>query len=526
MIGKIDILIIVVYLLLIISIGFISRNGNKTQDDFLLANRQMPWLPIAFSIAATMISANTFIGAPGWAYNQSMAPFMTNIMVPMAVFIALSITIPIFYHMKVTSIYEYIDLRFGTYTKILTLLQFFINSIIQVSSMVFIPSLIIQKMTGLDFYLIVPLVMGVSIIYTLVGGIKAVIWTDFSQMLIVWGSALLILYFALSSMNISLFDSITKAKELGKFDIFNFDFKFDSPTGFYASTIGGFFLWTRYFCFDQVQVQRILTAKSIESTKQSLCLSAILMNTIFFIMLFIGIILFQFYNGRTFESSNDVMITFILENLPVGILGLAIAGALASAMSSVDSLLNSITTVFIKDIYEKNIKKNDQETPLKTTMLIATIFGIIIIIFVLLGFSNSVESVVEVVGNYISYFSGPACGIFLLGMFTKSANDKGSAIGAIIGFILTIAISIRFDTAWTINPAIGTILTIGIGYFTSLIITSQSNVKYCASEIRQNQMIFNSEKISKSELPFTIDKYSVITLLFFVLQFVLIYIIK
>ncbi len=516
MINTIDYVIIIVYLGFIMMIGFLSGKKNKNQKDFLLAGRSMPWIPIAFSVAATMISANTFIGAPGWAYSSGIAPFMTNVMVPLAVFFALFITIPIFYNMEVTSIYEYIDMRFGKYTRVLTVMQFFINSIVQVSSMVFIPSLILHTLLGISLNVIVPVVVLVSIIYTIIGGIRAVIWTDFIQMVIVWVSSIIVVYTTIKLMGVSVFDSIDIAKQTGDFNAFDFSLNIESSTAFYIATIGGLFMWIRYFSFDQVQVQRVLTAKDLKSTKRSLCLSSFLMNAIFLLMLIAGVFLKQLYDSAAFESSNHVMIEFILTKLPIGIVGFAIAGTLASAMSSVDSLLNSLTTVFIKDIYEPYFKKEKSETTLKTTVVIASLFGVIIIFFVIIGFSNSVGSVIEVVGKYISYFSGPACSVFLLGLFTKKSSDKGAALGFITALVAVIAISTKYNTAWILNPAIGSVIGVVVGYLASLFIFKNEKIKTA-----QEYTVYGVKYASDDLKPFKFDKYSAITLIIFFSQFLI-----
>ncbi len=528
MLSYIDILIICIYLIFIMLIGYFSSKKNKTQADFLLASQSMPWIPIAFSVAATMISANTFIGAPGWSYKGSIAPFMTNITVPFAIFFAMYITMPIFYHMKVTSIYEYTEKRFGKYTRFLAIIQFFINSLIQVSSMVFIPSLIIQIITGFSLFVIVPIVVVISIIYTIVGGIRAVIWTDFIQMIIVWVSAFSVTYLAIKGTGLSFSENINIAKEIGRLDALDFSFDLQKTTAFFPAVFGAAFLWIRYFSFDQVQVQRVLTATSIESTKKSLALSALLMNIIFFLMLIIGVILTKYYNGKDFETANHVMINFILEELPIGLVGIVVAGTLASAMSSVDSLLNSLTTVFIKDVYEKyKPNKKTEETPLKTTMIIASIFGVIIVLFVLIGFTNSISSIIDIVGKYISYFSGPACGIFLLGFFSRKSNDKGVALGSLIGIILTIYIAKNYNTGWTVNPAIGALITIVLGKLLSLFFKDKNEYgkNYTARAITEE--IKSTNKSSKvNVLPYTFGKYEIISLSFFFAQFIILYLLR
>lgn len=525
MISTIDSVIIVVYIVGMLIVGYFVGRDNETQEDYFLAGRSMPWLPIALSVSATMISANSFIGAPGWAYGSGLAPFMVNITVPLAIFFAFFASTPVIYQLKVTSVYQYMEYRLGPVSRLLTVLQFFINSLIQVSSMVFIPALILQTITGWSLQVIVPLIVTAAIIYTIAGGIKAVIWTDVVQTVIVWGGMILVVVMALNKLDMGLFETLGQAKAAGKFDVFDFNFNLTVTNAFWASLIGGTVMWVRYFSFDQAQIQRILTASSMKGVKKSFLSSAFIMNIMYFITLIIGLILWVFYGGKEFDSSNGIMIGFILEELPIGAVGLIIAGAFAAAMSSVDSLLNSLTTVFIKDIYEKYFHKGEGEASLKLTMTISAVFGVIIIFFVILGFGGTVKSVLDVVGKYISYFSGPACGAFLLAMFTYKANDKGVATGFIISMILTYMIAKSLGTSWLWNPAIGAALSIAIGYVASMIFPDTKKAEdvkqYTAQGMRAKLIAEgNTEEDGVSILPFTMDKYAKIALVFFLSQYV------
>lgn len=520
MLGKIDFIIIFFYICILIFIGYVSGKEAESSDDFFVANRQISWLPIALSIAATTISGNGFIGGPGWSYSEGIKPFMINITVPLACFFTIWIIAPIIYHLKVISIYEYINLRFGEKTKLLLIFHFFINSIIQVSSMVFIPSLFLVIITGLPLKIIVLC----SIIYTAMGGIKAVIWTDVFQMLIIWGSIFLIIYISFNQINLSFSDFFISAKEVGKLEALNFNFSLKEDNTFWGTLLGGSILWIRYFSFDQTQVQRILTANSLEAVKRSIFTSAIIMNLIYFLMLFIGVILFFFYRGQHFNNSNEIMINFLLNNIPVGFLGLVIAGIFASVMSSVDSILNSMTTIFIKDIYEVYFKKDvSQKTP-KTIAIITSIFlGILITFFVIIAFGNSVKSILDTVGLYISYLVGPACAVFILGIFSRKINDNGASLGLISGLILGFFISNILDVSWIWNPFIGFWLTIFISY-TYNIMFPNCNLqieKYTIHEITkkiksENQN--NSQKIFV--IPGYLDKYSIGTFVFFISQYI------
>ena len=247
------------------------------------------------------------------------------------------------------------------------------------------------------------------------------------------------------------------------------------------------------------------------------------MNVLYFFMLLVGIFLWRFYNGIEFENSNQVMIGFILNEMPLVITGLIIAGTFAAAMSSVDSLLNSMTTVFIKDIYEKYFYKGKEEVSLRVTMIISSLFGVVIIFIVIFAFGGTVKSVLDTVGMYISYFTGPACAAFLLAMFTKKANDKGVALGFVIGFASSYFLIRSLGTFWLWNPAIGCFITLVLGYVFSLLIKAdkpeESILEYTAFGMRKKLLEEGTiEEDGVSIVPFKLDKYGIIILCFFILQ--------
>lgn len=256
------------------------------------------------------------------------------------------------------------------------------------------------------------------------------------------------------------------------------------------------------------------------------------MNLMYFLFLFVGGILFVFYQGQPFETSNEIMIGFILNELPVGVVGLIVAAVFAAAMSSVDSLLNSMTTVFTKDIYEKYVaKEKKQESSLKMTMTISAVLGVIIIFIVIVGFGGTVKSVIDVVGGYISYFAGPALGAFLLAIFTKKANDKGTGTGFLIGFVLGYIIAKTYGTSWLVNPAIGCTITFVCGYILSCVFKSNKSQEsiepYTVRGLKAKLMAEGKDnEDGVSVLPFKVDKYAVSLLVIFLAQYVILAIIR
>jgi SSS family solute:Na+ symporter len=254
------------------------------------------------------------------------------------------------------------------------------------------------------------------------------------------------------------------------------------------------------------------------------------MNITYFLFMLIGVLLFVFFDGREFDNSNNVMITFIAENIPVGVLGLIIAGVFASAMSSVDSVLNSVTTVFVKDIYENYVTKG-KEASLKVSMVFTLVFGVLLIGFTLLTFSGTTASILQVVGSYLSYFSGSILALFVLAMFTSKANDKGVAVGFVLGIAITIYIGKLGLVNWLWNYPMGFLITFTIGIVASLVFNGQQKENFEEFTFKgQRAMLIQEGKTNEEDgtsiLPGVIDKYTYILIGFFVIQTIILALIQ
>lgn len=513
-----DVSIVVIYLAGLVWLGWKLGRNNKSQKDYFIGGRSVATLPIALSIAATTVSANGFIGGPGWGYESGLIAFMLNYSIPLVMIVTLSVFLPFFYNLDVTSIYEYIELRLGGWSRMLAVIGFTASNLIQVGSFLFIPSLIITTFTGWSLFAVVPLVVLISIVYTLLGGIKAVIWTDAVQMVVLWGGLAVSFFIILSELQLDFMEAYHTAEAAGKLDSLDFSLDFKLENGGWAALIGGGFLWLKYYAADQTQTQRMFAAKSIQEVKKSLCLSGVIMNVTYFAFMIIGVLLFISFDGQSFRNSNEVMIEFIAGQIPVGILGLIIAGVFAAAMSSIDSVLNSVTTVFVKDVYEKFFTR--EEAGLKVSMTFTVVFGLLLIGFTLLAFAGTTASILEVVGSYLSYFSGPMLAMFFLGMFTTRGHDYGAASGFIVGIVITTWSASLDIVNWLWNYPIGFISSFAVGYVISCFLPPSSKTRYTvAGQIRALKRENHVEdEGGYSILPGTFDRYSWFLLGFFVLQ--------
>lgn len=520
MISIIDACVLVIYLMIILYIGHRVSRTNKTQEDYFVAGRSIPWFPVALTIIATTISANGFIGGPGWAYTIGLSAFMLNISIPLVMFFVCTCFLPFLYNLKVISCYEYLEKRLGKESRTLCAIGFLCTALIQISSMIYIPSLFIQTITGIPLLAILPVLVTISVAYTIVGGVKAVIWTDVIQMFVLWGGMFAIIFIIASNFNIGMSEFLNQAHQAGKLDALNYSFDLSAENGVWASLLGGSILWGQYYATDQSQVQRMLAAKSLRGLKRSLLFGGIAMNIMYMIFMFIGIALFVYYQGRQFASSNDVMIYFIVNEIPPGLMGLIIAAIFAAAMSSIDAILNSMSTVFIKDIYEPWFRKNQLPTPMAVSMRFTLLIAIIVVIFTFIGFNGTVSAVLAIVGKYISYTCGSILATFFLAMFTRRANDRGVATGFVTGILLTALVGNLTTINWLWYNLVGFVASILIGYLLSYLTgqppsTEQLNYTYRA----QKMLIRQDSKQNASEIPGVFDRYAYYLLLFFAIQY-------
>ncbi len=437
--------ILAIYMIGVLIIGIWAGKGSKTEKDYFQGGRALPWFAVAISIGMTRLSAGGFIGAPGWAYRDGLLAGVVMYALPLALIFATYTILPIIYNSGVTTIGEFLRLRFGNKTRILVVIVWLINSLVLIGGFVYTPALVLEAITGVNFDVWVPIIVIISIIYTVIGGIKAVVWTDTIQGIILFIGVLVALGVGMSEMGLgfsdmlmSLNDYAAANAELSKTTSFTFDFNF-SNTNIIMAMLTGFFCWVSYFGFNQEQVQRYVTAKNLSDVKKTSIVSVVIMQGIYWICYFLGMALFLFYqtNPASLDLStvNNVFIDFILNYCPIGLVGLMLACVFAAAMSSLDSVLNSATAVFVKDIYQPFFAKGKEST-LKQSMMFTVIIGIVVVVFVYLYLGDSIGPITEVIGAMGAPFQGVLTGIMFCTLLFKTVNDKGCAIGGGLALLL------------------------------------------------------------------------------------------
>ena len=486
----IDTGVLVLYFVIIISIGLYMGRKEEDLKDFALGGRRIPWWAVLASIIAAETSAGTFFGTPGEGFALRNYTYIQLAFGTILARILVSyIFIKPYYDYKVYSIYEYLTARFGVGSKNAASAVFMFTRVLASGARLYVAAIALVlayemirgtrpgQIETLFIYIGATVVIVIlTAIYTTIGGIKAVVWTDFIQASIMMGSALVALGLLYSAIpggwhkivelhgGFHLSDVITTGLDPAKSGWAKWKGMFEIEYTIFAGLIGSTFITMATHGTDQDMVQRMLTAVDIRRSRRSLILSGLADIPIALTFLSIGLLLWVYYqthfDPNLPKSPNETFCHFILYEMPIGLRGLLIAGIFATAMGSLSTAINALATSFTRDWYEPYINpRATGEQSLRTVRWATVGFSVLMIIvasatsyFVIV--LPNVRIIPIVLGIY-GYTYGSVLGIFLAGMLTKTrGNNRGNIIAMITGFIVVTIIS---DLPNTIARAFGKI---------------------------------------------------------------------
>lgn len=429
----VDYLIIILSLILSVGIGvkFSKKQSNTSQ--YFSAGGNLPSWAIGMSIFATLISSITFLAYPGEGYSSNFIRLVQGIMVPIVVLAMIGFIVPLYRNVIGLSAYEYFEKRFGYFARLYSSLGFVLAHFSKMGSVFFLLSLAIANMTGLNSYIVI-VILGVAVIaLTLLGGMEAVIWLDVIQgFLLIFGGVITIVIIVIN-VDGGLGTILEVANSEGKIGLGPFSWDFVNLT-FWVMSINGIFYAIQKYGTDQTIVQRYLTAKSDKDAIKASLIGVLMVVPIWTLFMFIGTALFVFYQtgaGALPDGirADAVFPHFILNEMPIGVVGLIISALLAAAISSLDSDLNCLAAVGVDDYYMKLKPNATDKERLWMGKLLVVISGIGAVLVATTYVSAGDKGVLAIVFMLYAIFSGGIVGIFLLGVFVPRANKKGLYVG-------------------------------------------------------------------------------------------------
>jgi SSS family transporter len=432
--STLDYVVLVVYLGLVCGVAALFAGRQKSLKDYFMGDRSIPWYAAAFSGVATIASAASFLGGPGVAFSGNLQFLQYRLAMPLVLGVICGIILPMFFRLQVYSIYEYLERRFDVRVRLLASILFILLKASYLAICIYAPAIVLSQMTGLSTEWIVLGVGAITAGYTMVGGIKAVIWTDTLQLGIYIGAIVFVLVLISDGVAGGMAGVLQIAGENGRLDFFNFTLSLTEPYTFWAGLFGGTVFTIAQFGVDQAEVQRYLTTANIRQSNIAMISSMIAAAMVGLAIFMIGAALFAFYHTHPEKlgagvGPNAIFPKFIIEELPSGVKGLLVAAILAAAMSTISSVLNSMATVTLSDIWPRLVKR---DPGVKAARWFTAIFGVVTTIMASFGssFGNILEASI-LIGNL---FGGSLVGTFLLGMLFRRVTARGALIGMLSGF--------------------------------------------------------------------------------------------
>ncbi len=462
----IDLTTLVVYLLCVLSIGMYFSRRNKSTEDYFLGGRQFAGWVIGFSLVGTSISSVTFLAYPADAFKTAWLRYLPNLMLPLTAIIAVTVFIPIYRRYSLTTAYEYLELRYGPGVRVYGAITFIFAQLVRISTILYLLSLLIQEVSGLDSIWSVFIAGGFVAIYTTIGGIEAVIWTDVMQTIVLVLGSVIMLVVIVQLLPGGLGQIFSVALEHDKLSFADWSRGESIPLAWNLSLLNktgtmmlilGLTNWLTEYATNQNVIQRYVAARSEHEARKAVWFCVLSSLPIWAFYMFLGTALYVFYvqfpSVETAQmldgtrKAEEILPWFILREMPVGLTGIVIAAALAAAMSSLDSSINAISTVGINDIYRRFLRPSAGDKHyLKVAYGISAVSSMLMIagaIYILRAETQTLQDYGTIL---VSLFGGGLLGLFVIAFIT----DKCGGLIPWVGIAATLLF-----TGWTIAVSNG-----------------------------------------------------------------------
>jgi SSS family solute:Na+ symporter len=460
--------VIAVYLFFSVYIGLHAAKRNSSSEEYFVGGRRQSWFPVSISIVSAELSAISYMGIAGWIYERDISYFMFTFLLPVVIILIIRLFIPIYRRLNLISVYEFLEKRYNVYVRAFTALLFILLRVGHMATAIFAPALVLQEIVGIPLIPSIAITgMGVTL-YTLKGGMTAVIWTDFMQFFVLIGGAVVILMFALSALDWDIGQMWHLAGAHTRMFNFAFDLREEVTVWGLVCYMSIYFLTT--YATDQVIAQRYFTTRSESETRRAMLSASFVTIPVVALLMFIGIALTAYYAihpelSRTLSRADRIMPHFAMKVLPSGAKGLLVAGVFAATMSTISAGVNSLSAVLMRDFLVRFGLSEDEDQQLKHARWVTLLFGVLITVTAF--YVGRLGSVLAIIGKLQSFFMGPICALFTLGVISKRANSVGVILGGLTGLIATLIVVNLTTVSWLWWIVVGFSVSMLVGYVCS-----------------------------------------------------------
>jgi solute:Na+ symporter, SSS family len=442
-IRPLDTIVISGYLAAMVAMGWYFSRRNATTEEYFVGNRSFPGWVIGLSMLGTIISSATFLALPAAAYTLDWRQLGVNLVLPFVAVVAIVVFIPFFRRGGLTSAFEYLGNRYGTVPRLYGTVSFIFLQLIRMAQILFLVAIPIQFLTGWPIEVVIVAAGLFIAFYTIAGGIEAVVWTDVVQALILMAGGVLCVVCAGLDLPGGLGQVIEVAREKDKFSLGSFEWNLSERT-FWTVAILGVVNWLAIYSGDQNMVQRYAAAKSLHAARRATAIFSTLALPMWAMFFFVGTTLFVYYASFPDPvvdtlAADQVLPYFVLTRVPAGLAGLVVAAVMAAAMSSLDSGINSISTVVVVDLMKPFLARNRPDAYyLKTARVIAAVVTTLAVLGAIVFSRIEKESMNDVSLIVTSVFGGCLMGLFLLGFFTRRVDGTSAVIAMVLAITFNI----------------------------------------------------------------------------------------
>jgi SSS family transporter len=468
--NPIDLSVIVAYVVGCTVLG--ARLGAKSSGlkGYFLGESNIPAWAVMISIVATETSVATFLSVPGVAYSGDFTYLQLPLGYIVGRFVVAAVLLPAYFRGEIYTAYQVLQSRFGGPTRTTASVLFLVTRSLADGLRLFLAATVLQEMTGWSVAAAVAVVGTVTIVYTFLGGLKAVIWTDVIQFTVYIVGAIVALWILARALPGGWGELVGTADLAGKFHTFNFAFDLTEPYTFWAGLLGGMALNTATHGADQLMVQRYLAARSQREAAGALVLSGFVILSQFALFLFIGASLWVFYHDPSMQADR-AFARFIVTHLPTGVLGLVIAAIFSAAMGTLAGSLNASASTIVNDLVRPLMGEADERRLMRLSRGVTVAWGLLLM-GVALCATRLKDNVVNNALAIASFVTGIVLGLFLLGVLTKRVGQSAALCGMIAG--LAAVSYARFGTrlAWPWFALVGSSTVFAVGLAASYLMAS------------------------------------------------------
>lgn len=465
--------VLAVYLLGMLGMGIYFMRRENGSDDFFRGGGRIPWWAAGISIYATMLSAITYMAIPAKAYATNWTYYPMLVTILLVSYPVIKYYLPYFRKLNVTSAYEYLEQRFNAATRLLASGLFIVFMVARMALVLYLPSLALTAVTGIDIRTCIVLMGAVTIIYCTMGGVEAVIWGDVVQGIILVGGAFFAAWYLWSNTEGGVQGAWDIAVSDEKMRMFEWSLDYRSVT-FWVAIIGGMANNLISYTSDQTVIQRYLTTKDVKSARNSILTNGVMCVFVSIVFYIIGTGLYTFYQTHPqeldlqMERADAIFPLFMMSQMPQGVAGLLIAAIFAATMSTISSNINSVSTAFSIDFWKRFRPRVSERELLRVARRTCVVSGLIGVVIALFMATWNILSLLDYFNTILGLLTSGLGGLFVMGIFLPRINGHAALIGFVAGTVTVFFLQFYTATSLFLFGAVGMAVSVATGWLLSL----------------------------------------------------------